>query len=710
MKIALSVLRRFVDLPEPFPEVRRWMDRVGLEVKRATPDAPHGGGFTLELLANRGDHHCYDGLARELAGRLARPVCGPEVASLGVGDSPHPIALQTELVLRYSLTALVRVPSAPVAPLAAEALAVLEASELSPVSPPVDATNVANLELGQPTHAFDADTIVGPVTLRTSRAGERAWPLFQPAPVELPAGTLVVADDAKILAIAGVIGCEESKTTDATTRILLESATFDPVAVRKAARALGLSTDASARFERGADPERVLVGAGRVVTLLEATGAWQRAGTSGLAGSWVDPGRTLSFTLAQAERALGRRFEPAEVSERLERYGFRVRAVSSGEHGFHVVVPSHRLWDVEFPADLYEELAKSVGYENFVPALPAIEMGALPSPGEVARRTVDDVLVGLGFYEIFTDGFYGRQAREALGLTPGHPLWDHVETTNALDRAYSLLKNNTLHQALEAVATNERRKLRTVSLYEWTRTFHPLPASLPAVARRDAPPCTERKVLWLLTAGADRAKAWQDTSRPADATHLRGVLRELSVALGVDLEPGPLPDGGDDAPHGALDLLHPGRSGVIRSAGRCVGVYGEVHPAVVRNHRIKHAAPCWLELEVEALLAEPVRPAFTEPPANQPVTRALAFALPAGVEAGSVGAVLHAYGPDSLSHVRVVDWFDLGSGADGKPSAAVTFELEFEGEPRSADETNQLLRDLVAEVLREFGPQGVTQR
>jgi phenylalanyl-tRNA synthetase beta chain len=708
MKIGLSILRRFVELPEPFHEVRRWMDRVGLEVKRAVPDAPHGGAFTLELLANRGDHHCYEGLARELGGRLSRPLSLPPIATLAVGAPPHPVRVQTDKVLRYSLTELRRAPGAAVAPLEPDALAVLDAAESASVSPPVDATNVANLELGQPTHAFDADTIVGPVTLRTSVAGERAWLLFQPGPVEVPEGTLVVADDVKILAIAGVIGCEESKTTDATTRILLESATFDPVSVRKAARALGVSTDSSARFERGADPERPLVGAGRVVALLEATGAWRRHGEVGLVGDWVNPGRTIAFTLAQARGALGHLVEAVEVPSRLERYGFRVRTHTSPEVGFQVVVPSHRLWDVEFPADVYEELAKSIGYENFVPALPPVQLGALPSPEEVARRTVDDVLTGLGFWEIVTDGFYGRPARELLGLTPTHPLWDHVETTNALDRAYSLLKNNTLHQALEAIATNERRKTRNVLVYEWTRTFHPV-AHVPSAARRDVPPCTERKVLWLATAGADRPRGWHDTSRPADAAFLRGVLRELSVALGVDLEVAPPAVGATDA-HPAADRLHPGRSGRILSAGRPVGAYGEVHPAIVRAYKLKHAVPCWLELEASALFAEGARPPFVEPPVNQPVTRALAFALPAGVEAGSVATVLHANGPDALAHVRVVDWFDLGVGADGRPAAAVTFELEFEGEPTSADETNQVLRELVSEVLREFGPVGVTQR
>ena len=259
-------------------------------------------------------------------------------------------------------------------------LAPLEAADIHSVSAPVDATNLANLEFGQPTHCFDADTIVGPIRIRQARPGEQAWPLFAEEKVEVPAGAIVIADDEKVLAIAGVIGCEESKATESTTRILLESAAFDPVAVRKASRALNIHTDSSARFERGSDASQVLVGAARVVGLLEGHG-WTRVGETGMVGDWTDERRTIEIDTAAAANFLGIDLSDDESAERLRRYGFEV-TVSDGH--LSVIVPPHRVWDVEFPADLYEELAKSIGYNDTPSTLPPVDMGALPTAGAPA--------------------------------------------------------------------------------------------------------------------------------------------------------------------------------------------------------------------------------------------------------------------------------------------------------------------------------------
>jgi phenylalanyl-tRNA synthetase beta chain len=374
VKVSTQVLARFVDAPTDPKELRELMDDVGLEVKRMEPMAG-GTRFTLELLANRGDHHCYEGIARELDGRLGRGLRSVPVAPLEVGASPHPLVNTTPLCMRYSLTLMERTSDAR---LSAEALAVLDGAGIHSLTAPVDATNVANLELGQPTHAFDADTIVGPVTIRLSAPGERCRPLFQEGEVELPEGTLVIADDAKILAVAGVIGCEESKTTETTTRLLLESACFDPVAVRKASRALSIHTDSSARFERGADPKRVLAGAGRVVALLEEAG-WSRVGTTGMVGEYAASGLVIPLSVAATGAFLDLPLDAAEISERLGRYGFDVRADAGDADKLLVSVPSWRIWDVAFAADLYEELAKSIGYNATPIALPPVRMGATPS-------------------------------------------------------------------------------------------------------------------------------------------------------------------------------------------------------------------------------------------------------------------------------------------------------------------------------------------
>lgn len=707
--MALDVLARWIDLPAETDKVRVLMDECGLEVKRTDRDGD-SPVFTLELLANRGDHRCYEGVARELDGRLGVGLRPLEVPALELGVST-PIRVLSPRCLVYTATLLERRGDG-AAPIGATALRVLEAAGIHSLSAPVDATNVVNLEIGQPTHAFDADTIEGVLTVRESVAGEKAWPLFQPEPVELPEGTLVIADERKILAIAGVIGCEESKTTPATRRLLLESAAFDPVAVRKARTALGIQSDAAARFERGSDPAAPLRGAARAVALLEATGQWARTGPTTTSGQWRDPGRVIALDVAYAGRFLAQELSPAEIAARLSRYGFSSRRdPDSDSHRLLVSVPSFRLWDVEWRDDLCEELAKSIGYDNIPTEMPPVDMGALPSEAETRKSAVESVLTGMGFYEVFTDGFYGRSALELLGIAADHPLARHVETTNALDRTYSLLKNNCLHQALEAAAHNERYRAPDMKIYEWTRTFSPSSEALPARPDPRLPPCVERKLLWAMVYGADRARSWQNTSRPADVHFLKGLIEEISVELGIDLELRSIGASADaSALHPVASLLHAGRRALVLSAGRVVGVLGEVHPSICKRYKIKSARPCYLEIALEALTQPGSRPAYTEPEASQPLVRSVSLGLPSHLDTADVVAILHASGPDYLSRIDVVDLFVPKT--DGPSIRSVTFELNYSNPDAqlTAEAVNAATEAMIRAVLDQFGSRGVHQR
>lgn len=707
MKIQVDILRRFVDLPADPRAVRTLLDEVGVEVKRFDPSAP-GVPMTLELLANRGDHHAYVGIAREVVGRLGGGVRLPEVAELSTGDSPHPVVIEADdLCGVYSLTRL-RGPAG--GSLGAEALALLAAGGLASKGAVIDATNVANLELGQPTHAFDAAKVVGPIRVRRARPGEQAWPLFQPGRVTVPEGALVIADDEKILAVAGVIGCEESKTTEATTEVLLESAAFDPVSVRKAARAMGLSTDSSARFERGSDHALPLVGAGRVAALLASAG-WSVVGASGREGSWRDPLRVVSFRPAAARAFLGFADDDGSASDaalvdRLTRYGFRVGPTTDLDvqgnprvaDALDVLVPSWRLWDVEHPSDLYEELARSYGYDATPQGLPPVDLGSVPSDAERAWERAMGVFVAQGFHEVISDGFYSRQLREKLGITEGHALWDHVETANALDRAYSLLKNNALGQAVELVATNLAVQNAEIKAFERTRLFR---------AEASAPNglCREHNVIWAVASGSERPRTWAGAGRPADAVFFKGLVTELGRALGL-----PLRFASVDAGHELASLLHPGRRLAVTLNGAVVGVFGEVHPDVLAGFKIKRARPVFLQLDADAVLVAGARAPYEEPPSTQPMVRDLAFSCPRGVEAADVAATLSAAAPAHLANVSVIDRFD--HELDGRQVTTWTFQLVFavQGADRSADEVNALLQRLAEAVEGALGGRGVRLR
>jgi len=689
VKISADVLRRFVTLPDSGRDLRMLLDDIGVEVKRHNTTTDH---FTLELLANRGDHHCYVGLAREISGRTGSGTCGPDVAQLTTGSSTIPLVLETDKCSLYSATLITL--SGEQTSLTDSEGAPLEAAEIHSVSPAVDATNLANLEFGQPTHCFDADTIKGAITIRESRAGEQAWPLFAEEKIEVPEGSIVIADDEKILAIAGVIGCEESKATDKTTRILLESAAFEPVSVRKASRALGIHTDSSARFERGSDPSAVLTGAGRVVHLLEAHG-WTRSGDTGVVGTWTDSEPQITIETAKASAFLDHPLSDTEISERLTRYGFTV----SGEQGqLTVTVPPHRTWDVEFTADLYEELAKSIGYNDTATNLPPVDMGALPSDADTMKLRVEEVLLGAGFYEVFTNGFHGTALRDKLGLPEGHVLQSHVQTTNALDRGYGLVKNNCLAQAVEAVGSNIRVGTRPIQMYEWTRTFHPDETAENSV-------CTERHVVWAIAAGPNELNQWSGEARTTSPWVFKGLVDELATALNIPLHVGPI-----DSDHPLTECMHPGRSASIRLAGETVGVLGEVHPKITSAFKLKRTRPVYMEIDRQAMLSTPVVTRYAERSVHQPILRSLAFSLPPKVTAGEIVSTIQAAAPPWLEQVDIVDLF--AHEVDGTPMRAVTFALRYgnnEGD-RSAEAVNQTSEALIAAVQAAHGHRGVTLR
>lgn len=702
MNLTLGLLRRYVDLPEDPREARVLLDEVGLEVKRIDPSDPDVP-LTLELLANRGDHHGLLGVATEIRGRTGASLRFPDPNPLQVGPAPRPVVVEDDRCPVYTLTRLVRAQEGVAVPEQVRAL--LKGCGLDPVHPVVDATNAVLKEIGQPTHAFDADKVVGTIRVRAARAGEQAWPLFAPAPVAVPEGALVIADEVKILAIAGVIGCEDSATTPDTREVLLESAAFDPVSVRKTSRAMGIHTDSSARFERGSDFSAPLRGAGRVVGMLEATG-WEAQGPTGVHSTWRDPRRSIPFDGDAARRFLAIEESDAQLVERLRRYGLHpipdAEVSALGEPvrpgGIRILVPPHRLWDVAHPADLYEELARSIGYDNTPEALPPVDLGAVPTEQERARERAAEVLVGAGFFETITDGFHGRDLPEALGFVGSHPLSTHVETANAIDRAYSLLKNQCLGQALLGLSLNARHGEEDVKLFEFTRTFHPDQTAANGV-------CRERRVLWAIATGRQDPVSWEPPV-VFGLRDLQGVVEELAFALRVPLRVASLEP--DLAP--LSTALHPGRRAGIFLQDRLVGLVGEVHPQVRDAFKIKRGRPVYLELEVGALEAPAAPWTFEEPPRVAPVERALAFVLPEGPEglpAGEVQEVIARVGGPALASVRASERFSLG------PSEVVwTFELRWHNPTGdiTADQLNDQTERAAAAVVEALGAAGVRRR
>ncbi|HUR79354.1 MAG TPA: hypothetical protein VM733_01215, partial [Thermoanaerobaculia bacterium] len=334
--------------------------------------------------------------------------------------------------------------------------------------------------------------------------------------------------------------------------------------------------------------------------------------------------------------------------------------------------------DVHFEADLAEEVLKSIGYNATAITLPRVEMGALPSHAENVAARVNEILVAEGFYEIFTDSFYGRGVRERLGLAESDDLWAHVEMQNSIERNYSLMRNNTVAQALDALATNVNLKNANLKIFEWARVYFP--------------DLSERPVLWALANGRDRGPFWGDKGRTADAIYLKGILEQIRLDLRVDLRLGAADQ------HRLARFFHPGRRAGILLRDRIVGILGELHPTLVARFDIKRQRPVYFEIESEALLAPAHAKVYTDPPTRQPVVRNVAYAIPSGITADDVRATLDSAAPAFLREIRIVDLFEL-------PDArAITFEIEYLSDEALTGETiNAATEAMMAAVAAKFG-------
>jgi phenylalanyl-tRNA synthetase beta chain len=690
MRISAAQLRQYCSaLPTQPREVKLLFDDLGLEVKRmeiASSDV----FLSIELLANRGDHYCYHGLAREVAARLGAPLVQPSVSEVEFGSPQYrpEILVESTLCPYYTLTGF-EVMKTGISLPGKDAQEILLAAAAETGNAVVEASNLVNLELGQPLHAFDQERIEGLVVVRQARNGEKAWLLFTTEAQEIPEGTLVIADERKILAIAGVIGCVESRVTETTRTCLLESGVFDPVAVRRSARALRRQTAASVRFERGCDAAAVVPAIGRFTYVLETAGIARRTGPTAAIGQWVNPCRIIPLDLIACERFFQRNWTKVEVIDRLARYEFQHQG------GLSFLVPPHRLWDVENQEDLFEELGRSVGWNSLPECLPIVQAGSVPSRTEDMQATVEQILFANGFDEIYTDGFYSRETRRALGIPEGHPLWEHSSTLNSVDKGYALLKNNCLVQALESIAANLRFRTNHVRLYEWTRTFHPDRSAENGV-------CTERHMLWGAAVGLERPHQWDGPSRPADLYFIKGLIEELRDAMGLPIEFSTI----DTAPHPLAGLMHPYRSFSVISGLRTVGIAGELHPRVLRSFDIKNHRPIYFEIEQEALLPCPVIRPFVEPPEVPEIERMLSFSVPIQISVRDVEAALVRGGPPWLKQQEVADVF-----LQPNEGRSIAFRLKFDAvTPRTAEELNSACNRMIEVVTETFGAQGVKLR
>lgn len=540
----------------------------------------------------------------------------------------------------------------------------LRRAGLRPISVVVDITNYVMLELGQPMHAFDNDALEGDIVVRHARAGE-VLKLLDGNEATLGEDFVLIADEAKPLAVAGVMGGFESRVTEAARNIFFEAAHFAPAAIMGRARKLGLHTDASHRFERGVDPELPRRALERATELLLAV-AGGKAGPVLVAENLADLPKPAPVTLRRArlKRVLGVTVSDAEVARIFTALGMAVEELAEG---WRVTAPSRR-FDIEREEDLIEEVARIFGYDNIPAAMPAGEIGlAIEPEGRLHELALREQLAARGYFEAVNLSFVATELLAQWGMAG-----QGVALANPLSADLAVMRPSLLPGLIEALRHNRARQQERVRLFELARVF---------ADRQETPS------LAIAACGSARAEQWGEPSRALDFFDLKGELDAL-LAWGGEPQRWTL------HPDGLPAWLHPGRGARVVRDGETVGFMGALHPQLAKTLDLGADAHV-LELALEPLLARRLPKA--QPVARFPsVRRDLAVEVPEAVSWSQIEQVVRATLGALLKELRLFDRYS-GQGVEaGRKSLAMGLILQEPSRTLVDDDADRCVQQVVA--------------
>ena len=623
----------------------------------------------VSITTNRGDCMGIRGLARELAAYWQVPLrditpsfpTGPETSAFEVTIS------DVEACPRFVAHQVDNVRIGP-SPLWMQ-LRLLAIGQ-RPISNVVDVSNYVMWELGHPIHTFDADTITGrQVIIRRAEEGEKLDTLDG---VERPllASDILVTDPSGPIALAGVMGGASTEVSETTTSVLVEAANWHPPSILATSWRLGLRSEASARFERGVDPNLSALATARTVELVALTsGGVPR---SRAVDCYPIPRRpwTVDLTARDVSRLLGPAPSFGDALSLLERLGFRM---DRDGRSARVTVPTHRA-DVTRPADLVEEIARLHGYDRFPDLVRHGRQGGLTLE-QLAVRRLREALVGAGLTEAQTLSFIGQDDLDALGLPRQDPRRVTIRVKNPLREEEAILRTTLLPGLMGAMSRNAARGLKSVRLFETGRVF----------TARDDP---------------------EDPRIPFQPFHLAMVLSgpgvDVFAATGlVDL----LARAADrrlELRQESLPGLHPGRGAVVTCGANDIGMVGELHPAAVRKFGLEGRVAV-AEVGLGPLVSGSPSWVLEDVSAYPPMVFDLAFVLADTVPAGRLLDVVEGSAGRHLESVELFDEFRGGSIPDGHRSLAVRITLRAMDHTISDGEAAPIGRGIAAAVADRLG-------
>ncbi len=637
----------------------------------------HDSVIELNVTPDRGYAFSVRGLARELASSFDLEYADPAVHPLQNNEgAAWPASIEPESdASRFALRKVSGIDPKAVTPWWMQRRLLL--AGVRPISAAVDVTNYVLHELGQPLHAFDASKLAGDIVVRRAKAGEKLKTL-DGVDRTLDAEDVVIADESGAISLAGVMGGAATEVDDDTVDVILEAASFDPLAVFRTGRRHKLSSEASKRFERTVDSALPVAALGRAAQLLVE-----------IAGGRVEPlltdvGQAQSFPAVRMDidlpdRVAGVSYANGAAARRLTQIGCEVEVgVSESGHGELVVTPPTWRPDLQQPADLVEEVLRLEGLEQIPSVLPTAPAGRGLTPAQNRKRAVGKSLAFAGYVEVLPTIFLPTGVFDTWGLPADDARRRTTSVLNPLETDRPELATTVLPGLLEILARNISRGHRDLSLFGVAQVVlpgddtvaveaiavHQRPSELEIERLRNSLPAQPVHVGVVLTGHREPPGPW-GKGRPAEASDAFAAARTIATAAGVDVE------------LRAAQYLpwHPGRCAELLVDGVVVGHAGELHPAVLERAELPPRT-CALELSLSALPIVEALPAPVISPFPA-VLQDIAVVVDRSVPASAVEAALRSGAGVLLESIRLFDVFEGEQVGENRKSLA--FALVFRG-------------------------------
>lgn len=663
MLTSVNWMNKYLDPAATAEEQAELLTRAGFPLESSETVSGSDVRQEFEMTSNRGDAVCHVGLAREIAAISGRRLRVPEAAPKAAGglarDAFTVTNREPKLCPLYTARLIRGVTVAPSPQWLADRL---QAINQIPRNNIVDASNFVLFELGQPTHVFDLPKLTeARIIVRLALDGEPFLPIGEgAAEVKLTEADLVIADAQRVVAIAGVKGGALTAVSDTTTDLLLEAATFEPVSVRNTSRRHGIDTDSSYRFERGVPPGQIETAAQRLAELiLEVAGGTLDEGVVS-DGAPIPPPRKVAMRADHCRAILGMPITDEQMVGWLASLGFEPKRDGGN---IRCTVPVHRL-DIEREIDLIEEVGRMMGHDT-LPVTETIEIRVAPDqPAELARRAINEVLVGIGFVETVTHSLI--DARDAEAFLPAGSglvgLEAAATSTAEHTQAGTVLRPSLLPSLLRVLAHNHDNGVRRLWLFESAKTFLKTPTSH-----------DERQQLALVMDAGAASDAPHDAPHAPHAPEansvrsLRGVVdRLVQTLLGPEASVEVVPDDG-------ASWYAPG--GLVRVKEKTIGRLGLLSPGISKTFELDETVAV-AEIELGDLAK--VFPPDTEArslPSFPAVERDVSAIVTEETTWAALGGVIDGLGLEHLEAVEYVSTFRGPPIDPGRKSVTMRFRF-----------------------------------